>query len=481
MHDDAKTPIPTHSAPAANDSRAQRPVLSPAMVRRAIVTSVLGSGLEWFDFLIYAYFSKIIAQVFFPAGSAFISLVLTLAAFALGFVVRPLGGILLGIYADRAGRQRGLALLITLMAASTLLMGLTPAYATIGLAAPILIVLARLLQGLSVGGQFATASAMLVEYAPPGKKMFYGSFNMSSQAFALLLSSLVGYLLTTYLSHAQLVAWGWRLPFLLGALAGPIGFYIRHRVAESPEFERLRELSSASPDAESQRGSIRQFIREHGDAALCAMGVIIVGAATNYVWHSYLPVYVERQLHLPLSNALFGTFASGLLNLFLFPLSGRLADRYGAYRLFYPIVIAWILVAYPLFHFVATQPSFSHLFIAQMIATVFLAAMSGSHPGMLATLFPVRSRSTGVALSYNIAVTLFGGLAPLTITSLIQVTGSDLMPAFYLIFAGLVSLALVSLTRAGRLATRASPYAGGANDNGVDNDVQNTSQTRTAP
>jgi MFS transporter, MHS family, proline/betaine transporter len=212
----------------------------------------------------------------------------------------------------------------------------------------------------------------------------------------------------------------------------------------------LRDVATRNAWIPAQPRSAVQFVREQGDAALCAMGVIIVGAATNYVWHSYLPVYVERQLHLPLANALLGTFASGLLNLFLFPLSGRLADRVGAYRLFYPIVIAWILCAYPLFRFVSDAPSFGHLFAAQMVATVFLAAMSGSHPGMLATLFPVRSRSTGVALSYNIAVTLFGGLAPLTITWLTHLSGSSLTPAFYLIFAGLVSLALVYFTRSGR-------------------------------
>jgi MFS transporter, MHS family, proline/betaine transporter len=421
--------------------------LSPQMVRRAILASVLGSGLEWFDFLIYGYFSKIIAQVFFPADNNFVSITLTLATFALGFFVRPLGGVLFGIYADRLGRQRALSLLIIAMAASTLLMGLAPGYARIGIAAPLLVVLARLLQGLSVGGQFATASAMLVEYAPPGKKMFYGSFNMSSQAFALLLSSVVGYVLTTRLTHDQLVSWGWRLPFLLGALAGPLGFYIRHRVAESPEFERLRSQTGKAPHV-----SVRQFFRDNGDAAICAMGVIIVGAATNYVWHSYLPLFVERQLHLPLSSALIGTFASGVLNLFLFPIAGKAADRYGAYRLFYPIVIAWIVCAYPLFWFVVSQPTVTHLFIAQMVATLFLAAMSGAHPGMLATLFPVRSRSTGVALSYNIAVTLFGGLAPLTITWLTQLTGSSLTPAFYLIFAGMVSLTMVFFTKSGRLA-----------------------------
>nr|WP_245965074.1 MFS transporter [Trinickia dinghuensis] len=421
------------------------PALSPRMVRRAIVASVLGSGLEWFDFLVYGYFAKIIAQVFFPADKPFISISLTLATFAIGFLVRPIGGILLGIYADRAGRRRALAVLIVTMAASTLLMGLTPSYATIGIAAPLLIVLARLLQGMSVGGQFATASAMLVEYAPPGKKMFYGSFNMSAQSFALLLSSGTGWLLTTHLTHAQLVAWGWRVPFLMGSLAGPIGFYIRHRVAESPEFSQLREHASTT-----QRQTVRAFFRENTDAVICAMGIIIVGAATNYAWHSYLPLYAERQLHLPLSTALVGAFVSGVLNLGLFPLAGKLCDRYGAYRLFYPVVIAWIIVAYPLFGFVIASPSPAHLFIAQMVSTLFLAAMSGSHPGMLATLFPVRNRSTGVALSYNVAVTLFGGLAPLTITSLTHWTGSSYTPAFYLIVAGVVSLAMVFFTKSGR-------------------------------
>lgn len=428
-----------------NPPGAGEPVISARMVRRAIVSSVVGSGLEWFDFLVYGYFAKIIAQVFFPADRPFIALVLTLSAFAVGFVVRPIGGILFGIYADRTGRRRALSLLIITMAASTLLMGLTPSYAMIGVAAPMLVVLSRVLQGLSVGGQFATASAMLVEYAPPGKKMFYGSFNMSAQALALLLSSGVGWLLTTHLTHDQLVSWGWRVPFLVGALAGPVGLYIRHRVDESPEFTQLREQGKPRTNQ-----AVKAFFRDNMALVVCAMGVIIVGAATNYVWHSYLPIYAERQLHLPLSVALAGAFVSGVLNLGLFPLGGWLCDRYGAYRLFYPITVLWMLVAYPLFDFVVSSPSPAHLFMAQMVSTVFMAAMSGAHPGMLATLFPVRNRSVGVALSYNTAVILFGGLAPLTNSTLVHWTGNAYVPAFYLIVAGFVSLAMVFFSKAGR-------------------------------
>lgn len=293
--------------------------LSRSQTRRAVLASVIGNGLEWFDFLIYGYFAKIIAQVFFPVGNGFVSITLTLATFAVGFVVRPLGGIVIGACADRYGRRKTLSLLILLMAASTLMMGLTPSYAAIGMAAPLLVVLARILQGLSVGGEFATAAAMLTEYAPPGRKMFFGSFQMTSQAVALLLSSLCSYLLTTQLSHQSLVTWGWRVPFLLGALVGPVGFYIRHKVGESPEFVQLRERLGHAP-----RQSLRTFIRERGDAALCAMGVIIIGAATNYLWHSYMPLYVEHQLHLPLKNALFGTAISGLIGIVGYPLAGSL-------------------------------------------------------------------------------------------------------------------------------------------------------------
>ncbi|WP_347558100.1 MFS transporter [Robbsia sp. KACC 23696] len=426
------------------------------MVRRAIVVSVIGSGLEWFDFLIYGYFSDIIAQVFFPSRSGYLSIILTLATFAIGFIVRPIGGVLLGVYADRYGRTRALALLTISMAVSTLLMALTPGYAQIGIAAPLLVVLARLLQGLSVGGQFATASAMLVEYAPPGKKMFYGSFNMTAQSFALLLSSGAGYCLTTMLTHAQLLSWGWRLPFLCGALVGPVGFYIKHRVAESPEFRAMQGRRNATVDADSSgrvrptraaRTPMRTFFREHGRGALCAIGVIGVGAATNYVWHSYIAIYVERQLHLPLQVALRGAFFCGVLNLFLFPLSGKLADRFGAYRLFYPVILVWMICAYPLFAYVVAAPSPERLFFAQIVSTVFLAAMSGAHPGMLATLFPVSSRSSGVAVAYNAAVTLFGGMAPLTVTWLTRLTGSSLTPAYYLIACGFISLALVYGTR----------------------------------
>jgi MHS family proline/betaine transporter-like MFS transporter len=309
-------------------------------VRPALVASVIGNGFEWFDFMAYVYFSKIIAQVFFSVGSSVVSMSLALATFALGFIVRPVGGVLLGIYADRVGRARALSLVMLMMCAGTLLLGLAPGYATLGVAAPLMVLLARLIQGLAIGGQFSLSSVVVVETTPPGKKMFHGSFNMSSQALAMLLSSGCSFLLINNLSTSSLTTWGWRVPFLIGALVGPLGFYIRHNIAESPEFEALRKQVRTST---TRAFRLREFVREQGDAALCAMGVMIIGTASNYLWNAYLPVYVEHQLHLPLKSALLGTFLGGVINFLLFPVSGKLADKFGAYRLFYPLVIGWIM------------------------------------------------------------------------------------------------------------------------------------------
>ncbi|WP_133645452.1 MFS transporter [Paraburkholderia flava] len=440
---------------------------SPRQVRRAIATSVIGNGFEWFDFLAYAYFSKVIGQVFFPGTSSVASLSLALATFALGFIVRPIGGALLGIYADRVGRARAFSLLMLMMCVGTLLLGLAPGYATIGIAAPLLVVLARLIQGLAIGGQFSMSSVIVVENAPPGKKMFYGSFNMSAQALAMLLSSGLSFLLTSHLSTASLNAWGWRVPFLIGSLVGPLGFYIRHRVGESKEFEASRARSATQARVSMLR-RVRDFVSQQGDAALCAMGVMVIGTASNYLWNAYLPLYVEHQLHLPLKSALFGTFIAASLNVVLFPFSGKLADRFGAYRLFYPFVIAWALCTLPLFWFIVSAPSIGRLLAAQIVASLFQAAIAGPHPGMLSALFPARARTTGVAISYNLAVTLFGGLAPLTVTLLTQATGSSFVPAFYVIAAALISLALVRFTRTGQAALaadRAERHVGRATHN----------------
>jgi len=193
----------------------------------------------------------------------------------------------------------------------------------------------------------------------------------------MLLSSGCSYLLINNLSTSSLATWGWRVPFLIGALVGPLGFYIRHNIAESPEFEALRKQVRTGA---TRAFRLRDFVREQGDAALCAMGVMIIGTASNYLWNAYLPVYVEHQLHLPLKSALLGTFIGGVINFLLFPVSGKLADKFGAYRLFYPLVISWLLCTFPLFWFIVSAPSLTRLFIAQIIASILPGGDSGSAP-----------------------------------------------------------------------------------------------------
>ncbi len=418
-------------------SQADQP-LSPAMIRRAIVASTIGNGLEWFDFLIYGFLASVISQVFFPAHSPALSLVLTWSTFAVGFVVRPFGGVLLGMYADRAGRQKALSLLILMMASGTFVLGLTPGYATIGLAAPALVVASRILQGLSVGGEFASATAMLVEYAPPSRKMFYGSFQMSSQALALALAGGFAYVLTSALTPAQLAGWGWRIPFLLGGLVGPIGFYIRRRVAESPEFANLM-----AHHPRHSRTSLAELFNDHTASVFCAIGAIVCGTASVYLWNTYLPGYATRTLHLPLSAPLLGATICGAINVFLVVGIGALADRVGGWRVFLPAVAASGLAAVPLFSFILAQPTHLNLFAVQLVASLLLAFIAAPIPGLLAGLFPTAVRSTGMAVSYNASVAIFGGMAPLTVTWLTGLTGSRMIPAYYLVGAAALSIAMV--------------------------------------
>jgi MFS transporter, MHS family, proline/betaine transporter len=415
--------------------------LGASVIRRAVLASIIGNGFEWYDFLMYGFFARTISRVFFPAHDAFASLMLTYASFAIGFLVRPLGGLLLGALADRVGRQRTLSLLIVMMAIGTVVIAVTPGYAQIGMVAPIVIVAGRVLQGLSTGGEFGSATAMLVEYAPPGEKFFYGSFQMCSQAVGILFAALTGYVLTTFVPHGPLEAWVWRVPFLVGTLIGPMGFYIRRKVAESPEFERLRRQRGGS-----EQTPIREVVTRHAAPLLCAVGFIAVGTANNYIFNTYLPVYVVRQLHLSMSVALLGATVGGIISVFLYPVIGRLADRSGPYRIFFGSVIAGGLLVYPVFEFVVGAPSAERLFVAQVLMLTIHAFMIGTAPGLLAALFPTQVRSTGMSLSYNVAVTLFGGFAPVTVTWLIHQTGSSLTPAFYLLGVTVFSLVVVSGT-----------------------------------
>jgi MFS family permease len=431
--------VPPDAAAAAND----RAMAENRMRRRVVFASILGNGLEWFDFVSYGYFASIIAKVFFPAGSE-LALMLTYATFAVGFVVRPIGGIVLGAYADRFGRRRALSLLIVMMAFGTLTLGLTPAYATVGIIAPIIVVLGRVVQGISIGGEFASATALLVEYAPANRKMMYGSFQMSSQALGRVLATGIGLPVLLLFPSATIQDGAWRIPFLIGSLIGPFGFYVRYKLAESPEFQNLVEHKK-----DVARAPVREVLQHHWVPVICAIGLTIIGTSLTYIWNTYLPTYVVEQLHLPLWQGLLGVAVTSAIGIGTCVLGGWLADVYGPYRMFFLFTAISALISYPMLAYVLAAPGFGRLFLAQLVVLTVFGLLQGSGPGLLAGLFPVEVRSTGMAISYNVGVTVFGGFAPLTVTWLIAMTDNKLMPAFYIIAAAVLSIVVVGSTLSG--------------------------------
>ncbi|MDR0247807.1 MAG: MFS transporter [Burkholderiales bacterium] len=410
--------------------------IAPAIRRRAVIAAVLGNALEFFDFAIYGMFAVVIAKVFFPAVNDINSIMATVAVFGAAFVLRPVGGVLLGMYTDIAGRKKALSLTVILMALGTGMIGLVPPYAAIGIAAPMLIVFARLLQGFSMGGEFSSAVSMLVEYAPKHLRGLYGSWQMSSQGLAFSLGSLSAFLLTQGLSQEALESWGWRIPFLLGILIGPIGFYIRQRVAESPEF-----IEALKMQPKQIRSPLIEVLTRFPKEMMCGFGLIVVGAAASYVVIIYLPIFGVKQLGLTLGQVQLSTFLACLILLVLCPVAGYWSDRVGRKPVLFTAIAAYGLMVYPLFSHFLANASLATMILTQCSLAVCMSFFWGPMPATMAELFPVRIRSTGLSLSFNLGGALFGGLAPLYLTYLLRETGNLMVPAYYLLMSTVFGLA----------------------------------------
>jgi MFS transporter, MHS family, proline/betaine transporter len=415
-----------------------------AMVRKVVIASVLGNAFEWFDFAIYGLFAVTIAKLYFPAGSESVSLLLTLATFGVSFAVRPIGGVLLGLYGDRVGRKKALSVTIALMAVGTGMIGLLPTHASIGIAAPLLMVLARLIQGFSAGGEFSGATTMLIEFAPVNRRGFYGSFQMCSQALAFSLGALVAYLLTVNMSPHDLEAWGWRLPFLTGILIGPVGWLIRARVDESPEF-----LAYANKVGHSEQSAVKAplktLLRDYPRAGLASICVAVVGTVSAYVFVFFLPIFAKNQLAIAAADVNLSTCLSTVVILFFCPIAGHLSDRYGRKLVLLPAIAAYGLTAYPLFHTLISAPSFRSLLEVQLGVSLLMSFFWGPTPIVLTEIFPVSVRSTGAAVTYNLAVLIFGGLAPFVNVWLVHATGSNLAPIYYVEASVVIGIAGVLL------------------------------------
>ena len=416
----------------------------PPSMHRLIVAATIGNVFEWFDFVVYGFFAVTLAQVFFPTGDPTVSLLVTFGAFGLAYVVRPLGAIVVGGYTDRAGRKAGLLLSMALMMIGTTMMAVTPGYATIGLAAPIIITIARLLQGFSVGGEFGSAVTFLAEHGG-GRRGFSASWQFATGGIITALASIFGVGLTTLLTHQELVDWGWRIPYFFGMLIGPAGLYVRSKVVDTPEFIAAEKPATIP---------IKDLLRRHPLPVLLSLGISIISNSSFYLM-LYIPTFGVKQLHLPQYTGFVATLVGGLILAIGCPLAGHWSDKTA--RPLIMVIMCWlfVLTAYPAFYLMVAWPSLMACVIAVAWLQGVKAGYSGVLPALLSEQFPVETRAIGVSLSFSTAVSIFGGFAPFVATWLIAQTGSPLSPSYYLIFTALLSLAaLIAIQRRSRRRDR---------------------------
>ena len=401
--------------------------------RRAITAAGIGNVLEYYDFGVYGFVAGVIARKFFPGTDEAASLLATFAAFGVGFLARPLGGIVLGRLGDVRGRKSALVLTIVLMAIGTVGIGLIPDYASIGVLAPVLLVLCRLLQGLSAGGEWENATTFIVEWAPEGQRGHYGSYSQASVVAGLLASSAVAALLNTVFSPAEVAAWAWRLPFLLGAALLPVGLWLRRGIGETPRFRAEQAGQGAGlPDLGTPFGLM-----------LKAFGFTVLWTVVYYVMLTYLPTFTQKYAGLTASQALWSNTVGLVALAAAIPVMGALSDRIGRKPMLLFCCAAFVALAYPGFRLILSGMPVWGVALLQVGFNLVIATFSGPGPAALAELFPTRTRTTLMSSSYALAVAVFGGFAPFIATWLIQWTGTPVAPTFYLIAAGLVSGATI--------------------------------------
>jgi MFS transporter, MHS family, proline/betaine transporter len=422
------------STDSVSMSRTRAPA-DQSRIARLIVATSIGNALEFYDLVVYGYFAGILSKLFFPTHDHTVSLLLALGTFALSYLARPVGALVLGSYGDRHGRKAALTLSIAMMTIGTGLVALMPPYASIGLAAPVLVFASRLLQGFSAGGEFGSSTAFLVEHKPE-RSGFMSSWQFSSQGASTLLASLFGAVLTSTLTQAQLESWGWRIPFLFGMLIGPIGLYIRRRMDETPEFEQAEKLESP----------VRELLATQKSRLLVSIGSLVLTTTANYML-LYMPTYAARQLGLSPSSGFIATLVAGFIMMTLVPVVGHLSDKYGRYRIMMVTGVIFFLTVYPAFMFMNAHPSLPTLIAAVVWVALLKATYFAPIPALMAELFPTNTRTTGMAFGYNIGTTLFGGFTPLAVASLIAVTHNNLAPGLYLMIAAVLSLVTLFFAR----------------------------------
>jgi metabolite-proton symporter len=399
---------------------------------RAVVRVAAGNFLEMYDFMVFGYYAAAIGRAFFPKGNETAQLMLAFATFGVGFLMRPLGALILGAYIDKHGRRAGLILTLGMMSAGTISIAVIPGYAVIGIAAPLLVVAGRLLQGFSAGVELGGVSVYLAEIATPGHKGFYVAWQSASQQCAVVFAALIGVVLSSSLTKAQMDSFGWRIPLLIGCLIIPFLFLLRRNLTETEEFQQRRRHPSSSEILRSVATNWK----------LVTLGTMLVTMTTVsfYMITTYTPTFGRSVLHLTDRDALIVTLCVGVSNFIWLPLMGGLSDRIGRRPILITCTVLALVTAYPALQWAVASPSFSRLLIVEL----WLSAMYGSYNGAmvvyLTEIMPLEVRATGFSLAYSMATALFGGFTPYISTWLIETTRNPAIPGAWVSLAALIGL-----------------------------------------
>ena len=399
------------------------------LIGSTVAGGMIGNIIEWYDWTIYGLLSSVFAGQFFPSGNAITSLLATLATFALGFLMRPVGSIVLSPLADRYGRRRMLSLTVLLMGAGSLIVALCPSYASIGIAAPLILLLARLLQGFSAGGEFQGAAAFLVEHAPPNRRGFIGSLHIGSIGFSILIATGVSALTSNFIPQPVLGEWGWRIPFLIGAALSLYGLYIRTGLPETPHFvavEQRRELESRP---------ILRALRDHPWESFVVFAMQM-GTVQFYIWTVFLPTYAHLAGGLPLNQG----FIGGVISLAVFcvatPAAGALSDKIGRRPVLITYAIGFFVLAWPLLDLLQNGDFLTFL-VVDIVGCILLGMVDGVMSATFCELFPTQVRTSGIGLPYAICAAIFSGTAPLIATWLLSKQASWLLAVYIMVISAI--------------------------------------------
>jgi MFS family permease len=405
----------------------------------AVIRVASGNFLEMYDFMVFGYYAAAIGRAFFPAHNEFASLMLSLMTFGAGFLMRPLGAVFLGAYIDHHGRRRGLIVTLALMSVGTLSVAVVPGYATIGVAAPVLVVLGRLLQGFSAGAELGGVSVYLAEIATPGHKGFYVSWQSASQQVAVIFAALLGVALSALLTPAQMNDFGWRVPLLVGCAIVPLLFVLRRSLEETAEF-----LARKRPPAIS---AILRSILSSWRIVLIGVMAVTMTTVSFYTITAYTPTFGKEVLKLSTTASLAVTLCVGLSNLFWLPVMGALSDRIGRRPLLIGCTVLTLVTIYPAMAWLVGRPSFAHLLLVELWLSFLYGSYNGAMVVFLTEIMPAPVRTTGFALAYSLATAIFGGFTPAICTWLIHATGNAAMPGAWVCVAAAIGLLAALLVR----------------------------------